>query len=84
MIVECLLLARESILHIDHRLKRRGLQYKRTYFLQPDVVFDASGEASLVEVHTPTAPPPRDQNSGGARATPQPTPDLAAPRARRR
>ena len=51
VIVECLLLAREAIVHIDHRLKRRGLQYKRTYFLQPDVVFDASGQASLVEVN---------------------------------
>ena len=31
VIVECLLLAREAIVHIDHRLSG-ALQYKRTYY----------------------------------------------------
>ena len=83
-LTELLLLARESILHIDHQLKRKGVSYKRVApphptpssaarpanplqtglqprvsqappacnptcprrvaFLQPDVVFDASGQ----------------------------------------
>lgn len=49
---ELLLLARDSILHADHQLKRKQDAYKRVFFLQPDVVFDASGRASLVEVNT--------------------------------
>jgi hypothetical protein len=51
-LTELLLLARDSILHIDHQLKRKGMAYKRVAFLQPDVVFDSSGLASLVEVNT--------------------------------
>ena len=81
-LTELLLLARDSILHIDHQLKRKGVSYKRVApplhplcspactplqpglqpsvsqappacnptcprrvaFLQPDVVFDASGQ----------------------------------------
>ena len=51
-LVELLLLARDPILHIDHQLKRKGASYKRVAFLQPDVVFDTSGQARLVEVNT--------------------------------
>ena len=58
-VVELLLLARDSVLHIDHQLKRKGHAYKRVFFLQPDVVFDERGQASLVEVRrcSPPAPP---------------------------
>jgi len=52
IIVELLLLARDSVLHIDHQIKRKGLQYKRIFFLSPDVVLDRSGQASMVEVNT--------------------------------
>ena len=52
-VVELLLLAREAVLHIDHELKRKGFQYKRIFFLQPDVVIDReTGRASMVEVNT--------------------------------
>jgi len=49
---ELMLLARQAILHIDHTIKRRGLRYKRTFFLSPDFVFDDRGNAYAVEVNT--------------------------------
>ena len=43
---------RQAILHVDHRLKRKGLAYKRIFFLQPDVVIERDGQATMVEVNT--------------------------------
>ena len=51
-LVELMILARDSILHVDHTLKRRGIRYKRIFFLQPDVVLDNKGNAYMVEVNT--------------------------------
>ena len=42
----------QAILHVDHQLKRKGLNYKRIFFLQPDVVIEESGQATMVEVNT--------------------------------
>jgi len=49
---ELMLLARDAILHIDHQIKRKGLRYKRVFFLQPDFVFDSEGNGHMVEVNT--------------------------------
>mmetsp|Transcript_12533 Transcript_12533/g.26761 ORF Transcript_12533/g.26761 Transcript_12533/m.26761 type:complete len:801 (-) Transcript_12533:8-2410(-) len=51
-LVELMLLARDPILHIDHSIKRKGIQYKRIFFLQPDIVLDNNGDAYMVEVNT--------------------------------
>jgi len=50
-IVEVLLLAREQIIHADHKLKRHGVRYKRILFLSPDVVIDERGNATMVEIN---------------------------------
>ncbi|EOD07859.1 hypothetical protein EMIHUDRAFT_460024 [Emiliania huxleyi CCMP1516] len=42
-----LLLAREQIIHADHKLKRHG----RILFLSPDVVIDERGNATMVEIN---------------------------------
>uniref|UniRef100_A0A7S0P1B5 Tubulin--tyrosine ligase-like protein 9 n=1 Tax=Calcidiscus leptoporus TaxID=127549 RepID=A0A7S0P1B5_9EUKA len=51
-LAELLLLTRDAILHIDHQIKRKGLRYKRVFFLQPDFVFDSEGNGLMVEVNT--------------------------------
>lgn len=51
-LLELVLLARDNILHLDHELKGKGFRYKRIMFLQPDVVVDTNGQATLIEVNT--------------------------------
>ena len=48
-IVEVLLLARRRILEQERPLKEAGRRFKRVALLQPDLVFDTSGNAVLVE-----------------------------------
>ena len=51
-LVEVMLLAREQLLHVDHKIKQAGLRYKRVVFLSPDLVLDERGRAFLVEINT--------------------------------
>ena len=48
-IVEVLLLARRRILEQERPLKEAGRRFKRVALLQPDLVFDTTGNAVLVE-----------------------------------
>lgn len=57
--VEMLLLARDSILHVDHQIKRHGIRYKRVFFLSPDFVIDVKARHPHPSFHTaPVTPIP--------------------------
>ena len=43
-----MLLAREKMRVLDQQIRMAGLKYKRILVLQPDVLFDASGETYIM------------------------------------
>ena len=47
-----MLLARGTVLQLDHRIRRRGLAYKRVLPLRPLATFDKEGRATLLELNT--------------------------------
>ena len=51
-LAELLLLARGAVLQLDHRIRRRGLAYKRVLPLRPLATFDKEGRATLLELNT--------------------------------
>ena len=51
-LVEMLLLARERVIKYDVGIRAAGLRYKRVMVLQPDFVFDRSGNAYMVECNS--------------------------------